>query len=77
MTLHQLYDRLCYYDSRNPYGSTDEDEEAPAWCQCDNCFYGRAGLSLFIIDLLELLGLMDTIGEHDDILEALKTNKQE
>jgi hypothetical protein len=55
------YDKLCYYDRRNPdfqikeeYGYDKEEVKATGEfskkdCSCDNCFYGRAKLADRII----------------------------
>jgi hypothetical protein len=55
------YDKLCYYDTRNPdfqikeeYGYDKEEVDATGEfpkkdCACDNCFYGRAKLADRII----------------------------
>lgn len=57
----KVLENLCYYDRRNPYFSIKEEygydkEEVDATgnfakpgCGCDNCFYGRAKLSEFIL----------------------------
>lgn len=60
------YDKLCYYDARNPdnvlsplrEGESEESsyqEEgidfAAKGCMCDNCFYGRTDLATQIIKI--------------------------
>ena len=54
----KVYDKLCWYDNRNPdFNSYYWDDESPPTprnnCYCDNCFYGRDELALKIIELNE------------------------
>ena len=56
MTIEEVYEELCSYDTRNPfYGyitSEDDDPRPPRTnCFCDNCFYGRDKLALEILRL--------------------------
>ena len=57
-----VYTKLCSYDRRNPdgvmdYGDEQLLEDIPDTkslvtpCYCDNCFYGRTKLALYIINL--------------------------
>lgn len=54
MTAEEIYSNLCFYDLRNPNGSTDNEaieEHIKEDCYCDNCFYGRTKLAEYIINL--------------------------
>lgn len=64
MELNKVLENLCYYDTRNPTGyvevSTQDElateglgEHAKKGCNCDNCFYGRAQLAEYILELLK------------------------
>ena len=64
---------LCTYDTRNPYGvasyMTEEElkeegcKEVPRKdCFCDNCFYGKTELALYILKLLN----KQTNGQTDE-----------
>jgi len=53
MELNEIYSQLCCYDKRNPDYLQDDDFD---WvprdnCFCDNCFYGRDKLALYIIKI--------------------------
>ena len=66
------YEKLCYYDRRNPdhYPFLDDDEPREPrqpGCACDNCFYGRDELALEVIQLrkeLERIGSSKE-GKHE------------
>ena len=58
----EVYTKLCYWDIRNPDGvkrDMPEKEikeegyttESKYNCSCDNCFYGRTELALYILNL--------------------------
>jgi hypothetical protein len=52
MKLKEIYQNLCYYDSRNPNADMEEatiKNEVDQKCYCDNCFYGRTGLALELL----------------------------
>jgi hypothetical protein len=55
MKLKEIYDHLCYYDTRNPYyilALDIEDIKQPRQnCYCDNCFQGLDRLALEILKL--------------------------
>jgi hypothetical protein len=69
MTNEEILQSLCYYDSRNP-DCTLDDEEIEVYkakllrdskklgykktCSCDNCFYGRTKLAEELIKFLNL-----------------------
>lgn len=57
LEIEEVYERLCYYDKRNPNNdiNTDFPKEPRGNCYCDNCFHGRDRLALEIIALRELL----------------------
>lgn len=57
-----IYSKLCYYDTRNPKGvisdSTEQEiveagytTEPKQNCTCDNCFYGRTELAMYILEM--------------------------
>lgn len=66
MNESEVKGKLCHYDKRNPnsiysYMSEDdikEDGYKPnlEGCYCDNCFYGRTKLALYILELKEKEG---------------------
>jgi hypothetical protein len=64
MTRDELNQNLCSYDKRNPnsihhFGGTginDDAEPRRDGCGCDNCFYGRDGLA---VELLSLMNISD------------------
>ena len=56
--MKDIASNLCYYDKRNPDNNLDimdlddnEIEVAKKDCHCDNCFYGRTKLALYILKL--------------------------
>ncbi len=49
------YEKLCYYDKRNPFYNADDDIAPRDGCACDNCFYGRDQMALEMIRLREEL----------------------
>lgn len=58
MKMKDIASNLCYYDKRNPDNNLDimdlddnEIEVAKKDCHCDNCFYGRTELALYILKL--------------------------
>lgn len=58
MKMEDIASNLCYYDKRNPDNNLDimdlddnEIEVAKKDCHCDNCFYGRTKLALYILKL--------------------------
>lgn len=58
MKMKDIASNLCYYDKRNPDNNLDimdlddnEIEVAKKDCHCDNCFYGRTKLALYILKL--------------------------
>ncbi len=57
MELEQVLQSLCCYDKKNPDNILEnvdiEDISKSNYCYCDNCFYGRAKLALYILNLLE------------------------
>lgn len=60
MELNEIYEKLCYYDERNPDSVALElevHERKPPRenCFCDNCFYGRDRLALEILRLQDAL----------------------
>ena len=68
MKTSEIVSRLCYSDTRNPDGVTgymtaEEIKEegytaAPKPnCSCDNCFYGRTKLAMYILKLKEAMPL--------------------
>jgi hypothetical protein len=59
MTREQVYERLCYHDTRNPHYDTENVTlNVRNECTCDNCFRGKDELAL------EVLRLMDEADEH-------------
>lgn len=60
-----IYENLCYWDTRNPDSSVpydietgyyDEDDPPPeprVDCSCDGCFRGKDRLAMIIIELHE------------------------
>jgi len=46
----EILSNLCYHDPRNP-DYTDDDDDKPENCYCDNCFYGRDKLAKEILRL--------------------------
>jgi len=56
MDKETILSKLCYYDPRNPnYDQENGDKKNP--CFCDNCFYSRAPLAEYILELLNKLGI--------------------
>lgn len=56
MDKNEVLSNLCYYDTRNPNNIIDEDEaedRSNMECFCDNCFYGRTKMALYILTLIE------------------------
>ena len=64
MNRDEIRSKLCYYDTRNPQGvisDTTEQEIKEAGyttapkknCTCDNCFYGRTELAMYILELIK------------------------
>lgn len=55
MSKIEVYERLCYYDERNPNNGLEfidkDDIPKKGNCHCDNCFYGRDKLANYIIQL--------------------------
>lgn len=62
MNIQEIASNLCYYDTRNPNGvksyMTQEELKEEGCtatskydCSCDNCFYGRTKLALYILKL--------------------------
>ena len=62
MKMSEIAEKLCYYDTRNPDGvksyMTEEEIKEEGYtatskqdCNCDNCFYGRTKLALYILKL--------------------------
>ncbi len=62
MKISEIASKLCYYDTRNPDGvksyMTEEEIKEEGYtatskhdCYCDNCFYGRTKLALYILKL--------------------------
>ena len=55
LTIEEIKSNLGYYDPENPNnylgGFDDEDSITPreSDCACDNCFYGRDKLALYIL----------------------------
>lgn len=68
MKMSEIASNLCYYDTRNPDGvkhtMTKEEIKEEGYtstskhnCSCDNCFYGRTKLALYILRLKEVMPL--------------------
>jgi len=66
MKVSEIASKLCYYDTRNPdgvkYTMTKEEIEEEGYtatskhdCSCDNCFYGRTKLALYILKLRNVM----------------------
>lgn len=62
MKIKDIATNLCNYDTRNPNGvksyMTKEEIKEEGYtatpkhnCSCDNCFYGRTKLALYILKL--------------------------
>lgn len=54
--------KLCSYDVRNPmynemFGLYDDDDKPKRSkdCSCDNCFYGRDEMAVYMLKSIELL----------------------
>ena len=58
MKLERVLNYLCYYDSRNPYGSQDKETQslnkAKEDCTCHNCFYSYSDLAEEILRLKQI-----------------------
>ncbi len=59
METKKILENLCYHDKRNPYHldieDFDEFEILPRNnCMCDNCFYGRDELAMYILELMNI-----------------------
>ena len=57
MNINEVLDNLCTRDTRHPdyHDSYNDDDEQPIArlnCYCDNCFYARDKLALYILELL-------------------------
>jgi hypothetical protein len=48
----EILEKLCVHDKRNPDYNDEWEGAAPKPCHCDNCFYGRHKLALYILALL-------------------------
>ena len=55
MKHQEIYKNLCTYDKRNPYFCEEFSPSPNKQCFCDNCFYGRTELALYILELQEKL----------------------
>jgi len=66
MTKEEITLKLCSYDTRNPDGvksyMTEEEikeegytETSKQDCGCDNCYYGRTKLALYILKLINTM----------------------
>lgn len=66
MKEEEIAKKLCYYDTRNPNGvksyMTKEEIKELGYtatsrqhCSCDNCFYGRTKLALYILKLKNVM----------------------
>lgn len=66
MKIKEISEKLCHYDTRNPDGVKvymDEDElkecgyttKSKKDCVCDNCYYGRTELALYILKLRDAI----------------------
>lgn len=55
MTDLEIFEKLCYYDKRNPHYIDEEDElgNLDINCSCDNCFRGNSKLANYILKLKE------------------------
>lgn len=64
MTRDEVLRSLCDWDRRNPefevlsmnYDLNDPDDQPPqprTACYCDNCFYGRDEMAVYILELLD------------------------
>lgn len=61
--MKSVYESLCYKDERNLlYYVLDEDNPPTPRdnCSCDNCFYGRDELALYILFLEDKILNMET-----------------
>lgn len=62
MSTQEVLESLCVYDDRHPsYAAFKEgyaDQEPRNNCYCDNCFYGRDKLAIFILSLIKEGGLV-------------------
>ena len=64
MDIQEVYSNLCYKDTRNPlyYHDPDEEPEKPRDnCYCDNCFYGRDELAVYILRLIDILDMLEEV----------------
>lgn len=66
MKMSKIATKLCHYDTRNPDGVKSYMDEAELKefgyiptskhdCLCDNCFYGRTELALYILKLRNVM----------------------
>lgn len=57
MNKQEVLENLCVYDARHPSNADFRegyaDQEPRNHCYCDNCFYGRDKLAVFILSLLK------------------------
>jgi hypothetical protein len=57
MNTQEVLENLCVYDAKHPsYADFVEgyaDREPRNNCYCDNCFYGRDKMAVFILSLLK------------------------
>lgn len=50
MEMQYILSKLCYYDKRHP-SYDPEIGERDIDCHCDNCFYGRHEMAVYILEL--------------------------
>jgi hypothetical protein len=57
MNTQEVLENLCVYDARHPswvnFREEYADQEPRKNCYCDNCFYGRDKMAVFILSLLK------------------------
>ena len=57
MTKNEILSNLCIHDKRNihyiPLEDYEDEVKPRNNCYCDNCFYGRDDLAMYILELLK------------------------
>lgn len=71
MEKESIYQKLCYYDKRNPNCTMDDEDIADRKkrkpdCSCDNCFYGRTELANTNLELIEAIKLMMICSDFEE-----------
>jgi len=76
----EIEKKLCYFDTRNPYGISDNlkfkeeiekrgyKETSKENCACANCIFGNTELALYILELKEALTLAGVLASKAQLV---------